>query len=132
MNVTSAKKAEEFVHVAERDINQKVKVALVPGHKGKMYQVRINRTSRGMLSQCKCKDVDCLGNKNTICYHVLATLLASAQRSRPKIKLSFCERKIDAQKLVNIAGTMFPLKSKQSGKQIWVVAVQNANPSDLI
>jgi fructose-specific component phosphotransferase system IIB-like protein len=59
-------------------------------------------------------------------------LLASAQRSRPKIKLSFCEKKIDAQKLINIAGTMFPLKSKQSGKQIWVVAVQNAKPSDLI
>jgi ribosomal protein L18E len=132
MNITSAKKAEEFVYVAKRDNNQKIKVALVPGHKGKMYQVRINRTNRGMLSQCKCKDADCPGNKNTICYHVLATLLASAQRSRPKIKLSFCEKKIDAQKLINIAGTMFPLKSKQSGKQIWVVAVQNAKPSDLI
>jgi fructose-specific component phosphotransferase system IIB-like protein len=42
------------------------------------------------------------------------------------------KKKIDAQKLINIAGTMFPLKSKQSGKQIWVVAVQNAKPSDLI
>jgi uncharacterized Zn finger protein len=133
MNVTSARRVAEFVNINEKDDFNRATSALVPGHKGKVYEVKIQRTSSGrMLSSCKCGGKNCPGSENAICYHVLATLIASASNLKPKVRLSFCETKEAAQALVNIAGRKFSLKSKQSGKQVWVVAVQDADPKELI
>jgi hypothetical protein len=135
MNVKSARRAQEFVNIAESDSLNRVTRAIVPGHNGKSYEVRIARTTRGgMLSTCKCQPSgeDCPGSKNTICYHVLAALISSGTKLKPKVRLSFCETKEAAQALVNIAGRMFPLKSKQSGKQVWAVAVQDIDPNELL
>lgn len=135
MNVKSARRAQEFVSITTTDTLNCVTSASVPGHNGKIYEVKIARTSRGgMLSTCKCQldGSDCPGSKNTICYHVLAVLIASAGKLKPKVRLSFCDTKEAAQALVNIAGRMFPLKSKVSGKQVWAVAVQDVNPNDLL
>jgi hypothetical protein len=135
MNVKSARRVAEFVNIIEADTLNRVTCASVPGHNGKTYEVRIARTSRGgMLSTCKCQadGGDCPGSKNAICYHVLAALVSSGARLNPKVRVAFCETKDAAQALVNIAGRMFPLKSKQSGKQIWAVAVQDIDPKQLL
>jgi cysteine sulfinate desulfinase/cysteine desulfurase-like protein len=135
MNVRSARRAAEFVNIMESDALNRVTCAAVPGHNGKTYEVRIARTTRGgMLSTCKCQvdGSDCPGSKNNMCYHVLAALVSSAARLKPKVRLSFCETKEAAQALVNIAGRMFPLKSKQSSKQVWAVAVQDIDPNELL
>lgn len=135
MNIKSARRAQEFVNITTADNLNRVTTALVPGHNGKIYEVNISRTSRGgMVSTCKCQadGNDCPGSKNVICYHVLAALISSAAKLKPKVRLSFCDTKEAAQALVNMAGRMFPLKSKQSGKQVWAVAVQDVDPNELL
>jgi hypothetical protein len=132
MNLTSARKVAEFVNITKTDEYNRVTEAIVPGHGSKSYTVKIKRTSRGkMTATCICSDgSDCPGSKNSICYHSLAALISSAARA--KVRLSFCSSKTNAQNLANIAGKQFSLTSKQSGKQVWVVAAQEIDPNMLI
>lgn len=134
MNIVSARKAYEFVNVIDVDSKGRVTKAVVPGHKGRSYEVKINRKGNSVLASCHCKsdNSDCKGNSSGVCYHVGAALLLSASKLFPKVKVAFCNSKSDAQKLVNIAGKMFSLYSTQSEKQIWVVVVQVLDSSKLI
>lgn len=134
MNIVSARKAHEFVNIINVDNKGRVTKAIVPGHKGRSYEVRIGRRGSVVSAKCFCKsdDSDCKGNSGGVCYHVGAALLSSASKLVPKVKVAFCNNKTDAQKLVNIAGKMFLLRSAQSGKQVWVVVAQVLDPSELV
>lgn len=134
MNVISARKAHEFVDMVNVDNKGRITKAIVPGHKGRSYEVRIARRGGVILAQCFCKsnNSECKGNSNSICYHVGAVLLASASRLITKVKISFCNNKLNAQKLANISGKIFLLRSRQSDKQIWIVITQALAPSKLI
>lgn len=125
MNIASAKRASEFVNIQKMDKRGRVTVALVPGHKGAWYKVIVSRKSiKGsqiMATKCECitDKAPCKGNSNKLCYHSLAAIMASANKT--KTKVSFCNTQKSASKLTNMGGSIFVVKSAQSDKEAWVV-----------
>lgn len=126
MNITSAKRASEFVNIQKTDSRGRVTHALVPGHRGVFYQVLITRHNNDgvetISTHCTCtKDkTPCKGNSNNICYHSLAAIMAGAEQT--KVKVSFCNTKEAAAKLGNIGGIFYAFRSLQSKKTAWMIA----------
>jgi hypothetical protein len=117
MNITSARNVSEFVHVLARDGEGRPTRFLVPGHKGRQYEVSFDRNG-GLQAWCFRIDDEsgdpCKGNAHCTCYHVLASCLVAAEKQGKE--LSWCESQADAERLARIEGKVFTVKSAQSGK----------------
>ena len=82
MNLESARNAQEFCVVSDRDDQGRPSVVLVPGHQGRRYEVRVSRPDKHTMV-CECVDPDegapCPGcTHGKVCYHVLAAVMKSA------------------------------------------------------
>jgi len=112
-----------LIGVLQTDKNGQPNVLRVPGSGGKMYQVIIRK--RGTLSTECNLDVGaagftkCQGNIRTVCYHSLAALVFVAKKSGKTIKI--CKDRVDAEKLSNLGGKAYEVKSWQGGHSMWIV-----------
>jgi hypothetical protein len=94
MNTESALKAKEFVFVTENDVDGKPITAFCPGHKCKVYCIKIDRKQDGVCLQCdevrafdptdqnwKNETKPCSGSMfGGVCYHALAVMLSITEK----------------------------------------------------
>jgi len=122
MNITSARNVSEFVHVLAKDSEGRPTHLLVPGHEGRKYSVTLKRNG-GLSAHCfqivSSTSASCKGSSHCICYHVLAACIVSA--SEQGKELSWCESQADAERLSNIEGKVFTVRSSQSGEMAYGV-----------
>lgn len=131
VNIQSARNVAEFVHVLARDSEGRPTLFNVPGHEGRQYKIELKRNG-GLQATCRQFDrrgyyqTVCKGNQHCVCYHVLASCTVAA--SEQGKELSWCESQQDAERLSNIEGKVFTVKSSQSGKLAYGV-VRNGLPT---
>jgi len=82
MNLKSAKNAQEFCHICDRDAQGRPTAIQVPGHEGHRYEVRRERPDKKCI-MVQCVDPDegapCPGCQHgKLCYHALAAAMRSA------------------------------------------------------
>lgn len=127
MNTVSARAVREFVRVTERDQFGQVKVVEMPGHGGRRYQVILRRKGCYITAECR-QDLggygygDCKGNSNSgsPCYHSLSAVQKAAGEKR--LTIAWCKSQADAQRLVNLGGTIICVRSHQGAGEAWGVA----------
>jgi len=97
-----------LIGVTQRDTDERIKVAIVPGADGKRYQVIIRRNSI-ITSECALITGNgqerCLGNLNSLCYHSLAVLVQSAHEAEKMV--AFCSQKENAELRARIDGVIY-------------------------
>ena len=103
-----------LIGVTQRDTEERIKVAVVPGSDGKRYEVIIRRNSI-ITAECSLivgkeysSMIDgerCLGNLNSLCYHSLAVLVQSAHEAEKLV--AFCNRKENAELRARIGGEIY-------------------------
>lgn len=86
--------------------------AHVPGHEGRRYKVRVMRENGGFRTLCLRDGTrNCKGAVSGVCYHQLAAVIALGAKSGHRVTV--------AQQRAELAGRVFPIWSKQSGKLAW-------------
>ena len=124
MNLSSARKAAEFVGIASVDATGRPICAIVPGHKGNQYKVSLARTKERIII-LECFNLNetevCKGfQHNGICFHSLAVLIYSAQEKN--VKLKFCKTIEGARLIQKLGGTIIEVTSKSNlNKSVFVV-----------
>ena len=112
MNVLDARKVASFVGIDER-VNGKPVALTVPGHDGRKYKVRLDR-SRKLSYWCGCK-----GSAHSVCYHGIAAVMRVAREKGWKV--SWTRGQSEAIRLSNLGGRPLSLTSERSRVTIWAV-----------
>jgi hypothetical protein len=117
-NWTDALLIKDKVEVVKRDKWQRIRRAVVPGHNDKYHVdlVRTNGDAAGTI-HCFCQREDgkeCLGNKESVCYHCLAAILHGIDHS--KVAVEWVDNPGDAAE-----GRIVHVRSNQSGKKVTAV-----------
>lgn len=112
-----------LVSITKRDKDGKAKVLVVPGTKGKQYQVILRRSGTWTV-ECSlitpAGEVACKGNSNGyICYHSLAAIFTAAKECRCCVKV--IESRDGADRLARLGGTVYELRSYQGTGRLWLV-----------
>lgn len=123
MNIQSARNVAEFVHVLDDYDQGRPTRLLVPGHEGKQYVVTLGRNG-ALVAKChratwtdarrspelvRFSGDACQGNTKSVCYHVLAACIVSAQAQGKE--LAWCDSKADAERRARIDGKVFQVES---------------------
>jgi len=124
MNLADAKSAIKFAKVLRRDAQGRIISIEVPGHEGKTYEVILRHEQGGLTTECLLSTgngyLPCQGNGHALCYHSLSAILFAA--SEKQISVKVCQTKA-ATKIKNVydEAWVFPIRSRQSGKEAYVV-----------
>jgi len=108
-----------------------VRHVLVPGTSGKQYNVYITRDNSHKRVEVQCElytgqgDLDCRGNKVSVCTHAMAGVLTAAKEVGREARV--CPDLKTAKRLSNLYdhAVAVPVVSKQSGRCIWLVTFNN-------
>lgn len=124
--------AKIFIGVIKRNAEGMPTVLLSPGSNGKRYQIIIRRFSKlnKVTLECRLETgagyLGCPGNgrrkvrqQETICYHARAALDFAVEEKGLKAFWSQSEEK--ANKLANLGGKVFIVRSHQNSAIAWVV-----------
>ncbi len=132
--MVSARHIQEFVGVHKQDHGTVTYKVRVPGHDGKRYQVLFRkelrmdngRWVRVLTGECLLDtgngDLPCQSRGgNTICYHVLAGIIATCKANNQKVM--FCKNEKDARNLANLGGKVFRYGRHDRVDFQWAVAI---------
>lgn len=124
--------AKKFVGVTQRDKQGRPKVLVSPGSNGKRYQIIVRRLHQTSTITLECRletgagYLECLGNsrqkvrqQETICYHAMAAF--DYVVGEKGLKAHWCQSEEKANKLANLGGKVFIVRSHQNGAIAWVV-----------
>lgn len=113
--------------VVSRYSDGRAREVIVPGSNSKQYSVILRRTKKQISGECHLianhSSVDCQGNSNGICYHVMTAIIASAIESG--LNPHFTENIGWAKRLANLkSGRVATIASHQSRKVCYIVFEQ--------
>jgi len=116
MNLASAKNAQEFCNICDRDAAGRATVVQVPGHQGHRYEVRLERPDKKTI-QVECVDPEegepCKGCQHgKVCYHALAAAMRSAAEHG---FLYVCDSYESAMRVEGGLSRLIILKAKKGG-----------------
>lgn len=112
------------VRIISTDAQNRIKNAFVSGSQAKTYDVIIRRNG---YIETECRQVvldgnlvNCKGGLNSVCYHAIATLIASANNRG--LQSAICATEHDANQRANINGTVYKVQSRWAdGNTLWFV-----------
>ncbi len=124
-----------FIGVLARNEAGNIRKAVVPGSRGKQYEVIIRRFNGKGLVTLECLltagnmgYTACLGNstkgeRGTICYHSRSALDFAAQEKGFRNFWCSTESAVKCLKKIYPEGKVLMVKSQQNGAQMWVLVV---------
>lgn len=118
-----ARAAALFAKVLTSDKQGRVVKVLLPGSEGKQYEVILRRNGH-LSGECNLVTAigrwPCEGNRQTVCYHVLAAVIVAAKAGEARV--SFCDKRDHAEQLQNLGQTVYPVESWNAGPGhgLWV------------
>jgi hypothetical protein len=117
-NWNDAKVTVSKVRVLTRDKHNRITSASVPGTSG-TYQTRLVRQDHTVYCRCDRNDgKECLGNRETVCYHCLATILAGIDEAQVEVEW-FNDKRAAWSNRGN--GRVVEVRSSQSDRSVWAV-----------
>jgi hypothetical protein len=123
MNWSAALATVKKVQVLTTDEHGRIASANVPGSTA-TYRVRLVRQDNQNLIWCQCDRCDgqeCPGNKSTVCFHCLATVLAGCEG---KVRVEWYNTLAEAEDRRQ-GRRLVTLKSSQSEKAIFGIVLDN-------